>query len=142
MNPSLTFSKRIPIAIAAVSATFYALGCGGMAGSAPEASAAGGEATMGAETMVSTMGPTDQELIDAYDVDVEGFATELGTAMGLDTGPDCDVAGEYRDRICDLSERICDIAGRHPDHGDVVSKCEDGRERCERARTDVDGQCG
>lgn len=119
-------------------------GCGGAAYAGEAPPAASGETTAGAggEAMVVTLSPEDQRTLDGFDADVEGLVGDFGAALALETGPDCDLAGELRDRICELSDRICDIADRHPDHAGVVERCDDGRQRCERAREDVAAQCG
>ena len=51
----------------------------------------------------------------------------------------CDAADQYRDQICDLSQRICGIADAHPEFEDIRTRCTDSTARCasatERARS-------
>lgn len=64
----------------------------------------------------------------------------LHDALGL-ASVDCDSARELRDRICELGNRICTIANEHPDDRVTEDRCEDGQDRCERARRRVDDRC-
>jgi hypothetical protein len=80
----------------------------------------------------ATAGSAWARLVDTEDT--------LHDALGL-ASVDCDAARDLRDRICDLGERICSIAGDHPDDHVTEDRCEDGRDRCERARRRVDDRC-
>jgi hypothetical protein len=84
---------------------------------------------------------SDEELIVTFDGEVEQIGLELSSALGAAGGPDCELAGELRDRICDLATRICEIAGRNPDHPDATRQCDDGQDRCTRATRDVADSC-
>lgn len=64
----------------------------------------------------------------------------LHDALGL-ASVDCDSARDLRDRICELGNRICTIANEHPDDRVTEDRCEDGQDRCERARRRVDDRC-
>jgi len=140
----LSATALLTVPVALIATLTMLSGCGGAAYAGEAPPPAGSEATSGGggEAMMVTLSPEDQSTLDAFDTDMEGLMGDMGSAMALETGPDCDLAGELRDRICDLSGRICDIADRHPEHGGVVEKCDDGRQRCERAREDVAAQCG
>ncbi len=97
----------------------------------------GGEG--GGEMMVSPLSGEDADVVGGYDEQVTDFSGDLDDAF---EATNCDCAADLRDAMCDLADRICDIAGRHPEHTDVTAKCNDGRSRCERAKTDVESHCG
>ncbi len=123
-----------PIALLPI---LLAAGCG-----AAGAPAAGTTASEQAVPAVVEPTAEEEQLVSGYETDVETLEADLLSSFELAEGPDCDQAGELRDRICDLSERICAIADRHPGWSDVEGKCGDGRERCERARDEVAERCG
>ncbi len=54
--------------------------------------------------------------------------------------PDCDAAGQYIERLCDLAERICEIAEDTGDAG-AGDRCTDGTARCERGRSAYADAC-
>jgi DNA-binding LacI/PurR family transcriptional regulator len=80
----------------------------------------------------ATAGSAWARLVDTEDA--------LHDALGL-SSVDCDSARDLRDRICELGDRICSIASDHPDDHVTEDRCEDGRDRCERARRRVDDRC-
>jgi hypothetical protein len=80
----------------------------------------------------ATAGSAWARLVDTEDA--------LHDALGL-SSVDCDSARDLRDRICELGDRICSIANDHPDDHVTEDRCEDGRDRCERARRRVDDRC-
>lgn len=80
----------------------------------------------------ATAGSAWARLVDTEDA--------LHDALGL-ASVDCDAARDLRDRICGLGDRICSIANDHPDDHVTEDRCEDGRDRCERARRRVDDRC-
>jgi len=123
-------------------------GCGGARqttraseGATPSPEASETATAGGADVMMVPPSVEEQETVSSFDDDVATLEAELSEAMTLADGPDCDSAEDLRDSICDLSERICGISDRHPDWNDVAAKCEEGRDRCERARSDVSEHC-
>lgn len=118
-------------------------GCGGMASQAPAAET-GGESVGGmhdGQPMMVEPTLEEQQTVSGYGTDVEALQADFDASLALSGGPDCEAAGQLADRICDLSDRVCDIASRHPGWSDVETKCEDGRGRCERARSEVATRC-
>jgi hypothetical protein len=49
------------------------------------------------------------------------------------SAPDCVTAAVFRDRVCELAERICRLADEHR-AAESDAQCGDGRERCVQAR--------
>jgi hypothetical protein len=94
----------------------------------------------GGEMIAEPLGPEEQNTIDGYEDEVTQLVGDLDGAMTLAT-PNCGRAGDLRDAICDLAERICGIADNNPEHTDVATQCDDGRERCETARQRVGDRC-
>lgn len=66
---------------------------------------------------------------------------ELAHTLQAGDRPECERICKLRGTICELASRICEISERHPDEQDVQKKCQDGIERCERARIRVAGSC-
>lgn len=114
-------------------ASFSLAACGGMSSEIPPSET--GTSTGEAQPMMVEPTLEEQQLVASYETDVGSLESELDTSMTLSTGPDCDAAGDIRDRICGLADRICDIASRHPTWGDVEQKCEDSRTRCDSAQS-------
>lgn len=105
------------------------------------------QATTTVETTMPGPPPPSQQQQDAGEpmVALQGDFSELmNSSRELEEAlatPDCGLARNLRDRICDLSTRICEIADEHPGEVDAGERCEDGRGRCERASRDIDGSC-
>lgn len=134
-------------------------GCGGSSAQTSEGSQAtgGGEGEAGADpggaparttaVEVGSPGPPPPQQQTTADpmLTLQGSFDELGdVSRELEealASPDCGLARDLRDRICDLSSRICAIAEEHPQETEAGDRCEDGRGRCERASRDIEGSC-
>ena len=127
--------------------------CGGASmGAAPQESSdasaetAGGDyggaeaGEYGAEGGETMLAPQQQQTVQDYPDEVTQLLSDFDGAMEL-ASPDCGRAGDLRDAICDLAERICTISDDNPEHEDVVDQCTDGRSRCDTARTRVGDRC-
>ncbi len=66
--------------------------------------------------------------------------TELAGALARPE-PDCGAACTLSGRTCELADRICAIADRHAQDETLRERCEDGSQRCERARAHVGERC-
>jgi len=108
---------------------------------ASEETAGGDYAAEGGETMISQpLGVEDQQAHDGYEDEVTQLMGDFDGAMEL-ASPDCGRAGQLRDAICDLADRICNIAEDNPEHTDVADQCQDGQSRCDSARNRVGDRC-
>jgi hypothetical protein len=76
--------------------------------------------------------PSDGEVDDAEALSSQLLASFQSMELAL-SAPDCISAGVFRDRVCELAERICKLAGDNPTRG-VAERCGDGRARCTDAR--------
>jgi hypothetical protein len=62
-------------------------------------------------------------------------------ASSAESRPACPRACELRTSVCELSRLICQVAGRHSDDGDLEARCNDGRDRCEKATLATTERC-
>lgn len=78
--------------------------------------------------------------LDALRAELQATYASLGHALEL-AQPDCESAGQFRDRVCALSEQICRLAEQQPTPS-ANATCTDGRERCRESHKRFDESCG
>lgn len=86
----------------------------------------------------ATEGAGDYEQVEALHSQLMSVESDLERALPTRV-PDCDSARHHKDQICDLAERICDLVEDVPN---TVGRCQDGRQRCARAREKFASRCG
>lgn len=88
----------------------------------------------------SQLAPGESEVL--HDLEAEDAPMqEYEAAPHPASEPDCDVAADLRNRICELAARICRIAENQPNDADLQGMCERATAACEDARRDVTVNC-
>lgn len=114
------------------------------AATAPEDSAAPPtERERDADAPESSLDRADEE--GANSAAEPGHSREGAPAEGAELGTrfeqfgealeaaDCDAAEHFRDRVCQLAERLCELSRDLPSSSRAHGDCADGRDRCQQA---------
>lgn len=65
----------------------------------------------------------------------------LGAELQSQEGVDCLLIADLAETICSLSEKLCDLSEAEPEDQELLDRCEDGRNRCQRALQERDERC-
>jgi hypothetical protein len=92
-------------------------------------------------TVDEPLSPGPLPLIQGDLSDQTRYEQDLDEVFAAAGEVDCGRAALISGQICDLAARICAVAERHPEDPSLAIRCEDARQRCQRARDRVSARC-
>lgn len=87
----------------------------------------------------------DQPLVQSYAQQQQSMLDELEHPAAAGHKPECPNVCALVANICSISGRICRVTALHDGDDDMQRACQDGLDRCTRARADAAGascSCG
>lgn len=84
-----------------------------------------------------TTASEDAPLVQSYVQQQQSLLDELEHPSAAGHKPECPHLCELVENICALSGRICSVAARHEGEDEMKRACDDGLDRCSRARAEA-----